>query len=286
VLLLAFLGRSIRYWAALLGGIGFGTFIDELGKFVTSDNNYFFQPTIAAIYILFVLLFVAFRVLNRHRALTPQECLANAVAVLQEAVLGRTTRLQRQRALRLLDQSGIQDPLVESVRLTLARIDAAPAQPSPLARVVAEARKLLGDAARQPWFQRVVVGVFVLHALAAVIAVVVLIVSDAEFTITVPGIDVAEAGQAIGTFLVTVLVLIGVLRLPRAPLAAYGWFKRSVLVSIFLVQVFVFYSEQLLALGGLFVDVILLVGLNVMIDQGQRAAQSPALVERQTPGTR
>lgn len=34
VLSLTFLGRHIQSWAAILGGLGFGTFIDELGKFI------------------------------------------------------------------------------------------------------------------------------------------------------------------------------------------------------------------------------------------------------------
>jgi hypothetical protein len=57
VLLLAFIGRYLQSSAALLGGIGFGTFIDELGKFISSNNNYFFHPAIPLIYIVFVLLF-------------------------------------------------------------------------------------------------------------------------------------------------------------------------------------------------------------------------------------
>src|ERR1700736_2786274 len=51
---LAFISKSAHEIAAILAGLGFGTFIDEVGKFVTSDNNYFFRPAIAIIYITFI----------------------------------------------------------------------------------------------------------------------------------------------------------------------------------------------------------------------------------------
>ena len=57
-ILVTFLGRAPRRTAAVVGGVGFGFFIDELGKFVTSDNNYFFKPAAAMIYALFIGLFL------------------------------------------------------------------------------------------------------------------------------------------------------------------------------------------------------------------------------------
>src|SRR5438128_1825697 len=87
VMLLAFLGSRIQFLAALLGGIGFGTFLDELGKFITRDTNYFFQPTIALIYCIFVLLLLSIRGLERRPYSSPQERLANGLELLQEALL-------------------------------------------------------------------------------------------------------------------------------------------------------------------------------------------------------
>src|SRR2546425_6106570 len=64
-ILLSFVTPCVRPIAALIGGIGFGAFIDEIGKFVTSDNNYFFKPTAALIYVVFAVLVLAVRWVRR-----------------------------------------------------------------------------------------------------------------------------------------------------------------------------------------------------------------------------
>jgi hypothetical protein len=57
-----------------------------------------------------------------------------------------------------------------------------------------------------------------------------------------------EAAASIAS---TVLIWIGIVALRKSRVAAFVWFQRSMLVNIFVTQVFVFYDSQLGALGGL-----------------------------------
>jgi hypothetical protein len=58
-------------------------------------------------------------------------------------------------------------------------------------------------------------------------------------------------------------------------LVAYRWFKRGILVSIFLVQFFSFYREELIAVVFLLVDLTLLVTLDFVISR-ERSANTTA----------
>src|SRR5687767_1548428 len=57
---LSFLGARAQWIVAVVGGAGFGVFIDELGKFITHDNNYFYQPAVGLIYAIFIVLYLTF----------------------------------------------------------------------------------------------------------------------------------------------------------------------------------------------------------------------------------
>ena len=68
-----FWNPSARRVASFLAGVGWGTFIDELGKFITDDHNYFFEPTVALLYILFVLCFLAVGLIRTRVKHAPAE---------------------------------------------------------------------------------------------------------------------------------------------------------------------------------------------------------------------
>ena len=64
----------------MIGGIGFGLFIDEVGKFLTKDVNYFFRPAVAVIYGILLVAYLAGREWFRRRKLDDSRVRAIAAA--------------------------------------------------------------------------------------------------------------------------------------------------------------------------------------------------------------
>ena len=65
---LALSNRWAGALAAVLGGVGAGLFVDEIGKFITQDNDYFFPLAAPVAYaVLAVFAYLAYRVGQRRR---------------------------------------------------------------------------------------------------------------------------------------------------------------------------------------------------------------------------
>ncbi len=286
VLLLAFLGKRIQHAGAIVGGIGFGTFIDELGKFITSDNNYFYEPTFALIYVIFILLFLAFRAIERQQKMTDTEYLVNAIALLQESVLDRVHPEQRDRALLLLRRSAANDPFTRAVVQALRHIAAAPNPPlNPAQRFVLWCRESYESLIAWRWFQRGVIALACADAIVTV-AMGMMLALGGRAALAEWAPTFWEWGSLLSSLASALLLLIGVVRLLRAGrLAAYVWFRRALLVSIFLVQFFAFYEDQLGAITGVAFDLVFLAvvsyGLNA--ERARRATTLASAVRADEP---
>jgi hypothetical protein len=300
VLLLAFLGHTRRRLAAVIGGLGFGVFVDELGKFITSDNNYFYKPTVGLLYVLFVVLFLAFRAIEHQRPFSPAEALANAADTLREMVLGGATRAERARALSLLEASGASGPLAEALRDFVAVAPkSAETKPSLPERAAERGRRLYERLVAWPWFGRSIIALFVFNAilgLVVVVAVGTILVAgvaivlsghaDPELRANVIAELMAEAGASPAARVATLIsggaslaalgcTVMGAARLRTDRLAALRWFKRSVLLSLLLGLPFQFFLQEFGALGGLARQLVLLVGVDYLLRQevAQRAGR-------------
>lgn len=130
ILLFTFLNRGMARLAALLAGVGFGTFIDELGKFITSDNNYFFQPTIGLIYMIFIVVFLVLRAARRARTVAPRTALANALNQIPMSLDRPLEPGKKAEIMGLLAQADPSHPLTPHLRVYVEEIEPASAAQS------------------------------------------------------------------------------------------------------------------------------------------------------------
>ncbi len=278
-LLLTFLNNETKRLAAVIGGLGFGTFIDELGKFVTSDNDYFFQPTVALIYVFFVFLYLAFRTLQR-RSITPEEYLINSIELLKEAVLHGLDQEETRRAILYLSRSDPRSPITKLLLQLYQDLDSVPVPPPNIVVQVrhwAHARYM--DVVHYHWFCNGVIAFFLVQAAVSLLVEIAFITAAVSLfypafpsylsDLLAPTRDLETGLYDVLSLLASAvsggLIIIGAWRVRFSRLEAYGWFKNSLLVSIFVGQVFTFYSYQFGAVAGLLFNILLLSALNYMI---------------------
>jgi hypothetical protein len=283
-ILLSLLGRRARQAAALIGGVGFGFFIDELGKFITADNNYFYKPAAGLIYLIFIGLYIGSRAYQRHRGLDDDEKVRNAVELIGEATRGPFKVEYRDQALSLLAEVPSSHPLCDPLVALAEDIDTQPNPDPPWYRRLADA-----TAARyrgwteHGWFHALFFSVFAAWALAGVVLVLGLVLSvtfsdhaaRAEFERDSFGhLNFLNLASLVSTGVSCVMVAFGLVRLARRQrLDAYAWFTRALLVSIFVTRVFTFVESQFGAVFGLAIDVLLLITVQLMAQQERRRAQ-------------
>ena len=138
-------GRRALLVSALLAGIGAGLFIDEVGKFLTTTNDYFYAPAAPIIYGSIMLLVLLWLIVRRRGA-SDYDATHVLVEALRDGVDGHLTEADRQRAIDLqreAESDGPGDP--DSIPQLLVRALTSPTMDEQLA---AEGWVARGDARR------------------------------------------------------------------------------------------------------------------------------------------
>ena len=234
IILLTFLSRSSANIASVLAGIGFGTFIDELGKVITSDSDYFFRPATAFIYIILVLIYLALKFIPHYRKISQKEYLVNAIHMIKETAINDFDIEEEKRAEQYLKKCDPANPVVDSLTKLLKKIHAIePPEPSIYTRIRIFLRNYYYTLAQSGFIVNLVIIFLAVQTLRTFF-------QSAAFLTIRPTLPFSEWGQLYTSSLAGAFVLIGLLALRFSKIEAFRFFRIAMLITILLTEFFAF----------------------------------------------
>lgn len=282
LLVLSFHGKRIRQLSSVVGGWGFGQFIDEIGKFITRDNDYFYQPVPVIIYLSFITVFFLYRRLEKYTPKDPQEQSYDILEQLEDLADNRFYRDNR------LAVEETSQKILESedkshryfARGIEAMMDAIPVRSTPpqnrLLTHLRSSWQWLDDftAERRPVFYALI-GIFLIYTGLTfwTMSAFFLRLSRSSFDFLSFGFTTrAElfvySAEIISQALSAVWMCQGFWHLlRRRRQKALQLFKNGLAINILITHVFAFYTEQFSAAISLFIVLILFVLVENILEE-------------------
>ena len=303
--------RSALTAAAVFSGIGVGLFVDEVGKFITVDNDYFFPAAAPIAYAVFLLtVFIGLRVIRRSRDSGPRAELHAALELLsgaldadltaaEQAELGRRLRAAATGPTGAGDGDGAPDlrRLADGLLEALSPADSAsglhlaPSRPGPLHQLRRRLNVLAGRWLTERRLRLGLVGTLGVLGVLAVsdLTVITAVAADLADGATSEVTDLAnrfarveiQDARGVGFLLARAAldVIVGVVLLAAAVLLVRD--KRriatelaagSLLLALTVVNLLVFYLEQFFAAVGALVQLAALQAVRYYQDHYTRSA--------------
>lgn len=271
--------RAVYTLGALLSGIGVGLFIDEVGKFITRSNDYFFPAAAPIIYVVFLLTVLLYLQVRRPSTRAPRAELYRALDSLGELLDGdlepheRAQLIRRLRSIAHQPTRTAQPALAQLARAlldfldhdTVPVVDGAP-------RFVRRWRRRLRLFGRR-WIGRrslkliLVIGLLVL-GLPAIVTIGLLLAAiggPLELQVEIAAALVPFHSSVIGLFDLALSAGASLLLLIAAVLLLFGRDRRGILLSysglllsLLLGNVITFYVEQFQAIISVIIQFSLL----------------------------
>lgn len=268
LVMLAAVNRAVRDFGAVIAGIGFGLSWDELGKFITAQNNYFFKPTLGLIYLTFVLLYLAARFAGQRR-LTQDDYIANAIDIIKEAAIKDLDEWEYEHAKELMLHVSPNHMLYASTMEMLKKVKpTSRREPLLIDRIIAIAMKPIHLLSQRSYFNRLVISVAAAYGVLSFFVAVFFFygaLNSGHNTLRILKGDESDVVGAL-SFLITVILM--------AAGAYYYWgnkhhraydlFEAGLLIEIFVGSVILFFKGPEVAIIGLFVTLVLLASLKLI----------------------
>ena len=260
------------YLTALLSGVGIGLFMDEVGKFITTTNDYFFPAAAPIVYGFFLVVLLVYLFVRRRQKPDPNRAMVLALDELKEIVYGEVDEVEGQRILdnlTLAQQN--EDPPVAAIAASLhdqfvsQRAAFAAYQPG-LFKRASHALKRWGLKLGQKWHRRLIILGLILNAISAlallVIALVFLFypstsqVVEQLSTSIVEAAKAADAGGVAGQLIhgllnvvVGLTALVAIIQFWRGKeRSGMNWALVQIILSLTLLQIVTFYLNQFTAI--------------------------------------
>ncbi len=276
------LGFGSRVLAVVLGGIGFGLFLDEVGKFVTKDNDYFYGPAAEIMYILVVVILVGARIIRDIRPLSANECLASATAIAAQGVARGLADHHREVGLRLVESARVDGADSAEVAHVRALLQSAGHAPDRLYRLQRLVPKLVPGFFRSPRWVPVVGWLMVLGAVVSVvfgalgIALGGYLYQRHDITLVLDGMNPASLVLLVSAALTTALAVPAMIGRRRDPDAVWPlrWLRNAALIFTFLNALVDFATEGFGALLNMSIGLFTLAVLSYQLDAREAAADA------------
>ncbi len=274
VMLLSGIGTRIRMWAALVSGIGFGLFIDEVGKFVTKDVNYFYKPAVAIMYVLFVFSYLLVRTILLRRRLSDPLRTALAATALADQSLGDLSAEGRAAAIDLLD--GVTGPSESTAAIKTALNS----QPVVAESAVRQRVNRLAEQARTGWHRLVTSRLFQIAALGLVAYEVWRQLHTYIFYLqTIVNLNIHLSFYLMYLLVTNLLIAgiagLGVILVVLAPLRRHGlWLIQfGLLFDLLFDQFSTFKFSQFQALTGFAIELLILLAVRYLLSLAPPASK-------------
>lgn len=271
IVILYYHGHRAKIIGSVVAGIGLGFFIDELGKFITADNDYFYQPTPMLLYIFFIILWLIFNRLDSYIPTSNRQRYIDMITRLRDSTIHGMTQKDKKIILAYSKKLGFSKKQQDELLYFAKKYTPVYKQTKTQIRYYQlknNLQNLLIKLIKHSIFKKIIYLLLIFTAILSFSIIVNYLVTMQLQTTSelVNTPNIILIGIIISCSISFVLYVLALYKGFSSFNSLLVWYKRGLLVNIFGTQVFLFYTNQFVAAFGLFGALIMLIIINFLLN--------------------